>query len=171
MTVLTPPLVVAALVLCIAGVAKLRSPGAAVAALSTLGIRVPRALVRAFAFLELAVGAFVALDPTRVASAVVACLYALFSGLSLALANRRASCGCFGEQDAPASVLQSLLSAVLASVAIAAAIWPPSHGIGWVLGHDLAVAATLFVGIAGAVYASVVAYTDLPSAWTAWSAR
>jgi uncharacterized membrane protein YphA (DoxX/SURF4 family) len=170
-TVWTPPLVVAALVLCVAGVAKLRSPGAAVAALSTLGIRVPRLLIRALAVLELALGAFVALDPVRVASAVVACLYALFAGLSLALASRRANCGCFGEQDAPASVLQSLLSGALALVAIAAAIWPPSHGIGWVLGHDLPLAAALFVGIAGAVYASVVAYTDLPPAWTAWSAR
>ncbi len=170
MTVLTPPFTVAALVLCVAGLAKLRSPRAAADALSALGLRGRTPLVRAFAGLEITVGVTGLVHPARPAAVIVACLYGAFTVLSLRLARRRASCGCFGESDAPASPIQSLLSLILALVALAAAVWTP-HGLSWILSQPVGQAGVLLTGVAGAAYAIVIAYTDLPAAWLAWSLR
>ena len=166
MTALTAPFMVAALVLIVAGVAKLRSPTPAALAISTLGLPANRVAVRAFAACELAIGAVAIVHP-RGAAIAVACLYALFAVVSLELTRRRASCGCFGERDVPASWFGSALSAVLALVALAAAL-AGAHGISWVLAHDPAGAGTLVLGILGAAYATIVAYTDLPLAWASW---
>lgn len=167
---LTAPFLVAALVLCTAAVAKLRSPAVAVRALA--GARLPSraGVVRGFAAAELAVGAWSLAAPSRVGAATVALAYAGFAGLSLVLARRAASCGCFGDTDAPASVAQSLISAILALVSFGAAVWP-AHGLGWVLGRPASVALSLAIGILGAAYATVLVYTELPAAWSAWSAR
>jgi hypothetical protein len=164
---LTAPFAVAALVLCVAGVAKLRSPRGAAQALAVGGFRVPVPAVRVFAAGELALGAWSLLVPGRLNAAVLACTYAGFAGLSALLARRHAACGCFGDHDAPATALQSLLSGMLAAVALLAAIWTP-HGLGWIGGHDTVV---LAIGIAGCAYGIVVAYTELPRAWSAWSPR
>ena len=169
MSALTPPIIVAGLVLCAAGVAKLRSQSPAALAVSTLGLPPSRLGIRILAACEIAVGALAVVDPGR-AAVPVAVLYALVAVVSLELARRRASCGCFGERDVPASWFGSALSAVLALVALAVAI-RGAHGIGWVLGHGIGPALTLMLGILGAAYATVVAYTDLPLAWASWSAR
>jgi hypothetical protein len=87
--------------------------------------------------------------------------------LALLLARRRAACGCFGEDDFPASRAQALLSAVLAVASAAAAVWPP-HGL---LDRPAGQAVVLMIGIAASAYATVLAYTQLPAAWSAWSAR
>src|SRR5262249_15376776 len=117
-----------------------------------------------------ALGVWAAVVPSRAAAAAIAVLYAAFSGLSLVLARRRAACGCFGESDAPASPLQTLLSLALAAIAFAAAVSPP-HGVGRVLGQSAWFAGVMLIAVGGAVYATVAAYTDLPVAWGAWSAR
>ncbi len=158
----------AALVLCVAGVAKLRSPRAAVDALGTLGAAPPVMAVRAFALLELGLGVWCLARPSTASAAAMACVYAGFSGLALVLARRHSPCGCFGAHSEPASAAQSLLSAALSAVAIAAAIWG-SHGVPWLLARPALTAAALIVGLAGAAYATVVAYTELPLAWSAWS--
>ncbi len=100
----------------------------------------------------------------------VALLYAGFCALSLALARRRAACGCFGAGGTPASLGQSLLSAALGVIAVGAAI-APAHGLGWILGAGVAQAGVVMVGIGASAYAVVLAYTQLPRAWAAWSAR
>ncbi len=166
--VLTPPLALAALVLCVAGVTKLRSPGAAADALAGLGFAPPAAIVRAFALLELALGLWCLARPSTGAAAAVGVLYAGFSGLALVLARRRSPCGCFGGHSEPASGAQSLLSGALATVAIAAAVWG-AHGVPWLVGRPAITAAALIVGLAGAAYATVIAYTELPLAWSAWT--
>jgi hypothetical protein len=167
---LTAPFAVAALVLCAAGVAKLRSPAGAVSALSVLGLPARTSLVRVFAAAELAVGAWSFLQPTRVTAAAVAATYAVFAVLSFALARRRTACGCFGDDDAPAWVGQSVLSVALCAVGVAAAVVTP-HGVGWILGGGAAHAATLLLAILASAYAAILAYTLLPQAWTAWSTR
>ena len=48
------------------------------------------------------------------------------------LARRQSACGCFGENDVPASIAQSILSGVLA-VGAAAAAFSGAHGLQWVL--------------------------------------
>jgi hypothetical protein len=98
-------------------------------------------------------------------------LYAGFCGFSLLLARRHAACGCFGEGDAPASAVQSVLSAVLAGVAVVAA-FAGVHGLGWAIGSGAAgPGVVVAVGIAAAAYCTVAVYTELPRAWAAWSGR
>jgi hypothetical protein len=155
---LTVPHAVAAIVLCVAGVAKLRAPRTAATALG-----VPAALIRAFALYELALGAgalgWSALSP------LLALTYLGLAALTLVLGRRAQACGCFGEGDAPASALQSAISALLAVAAVA-----PAHGAGWLLARPPASAVVLVLGIVAAAYAIVVAYAELPPAWRAWSA-
>jgi hypothetical protein len=167
---LTAPFAVTAVVLCAAGLTKLRSPAGAARAVMVVGLPARSWAVRAFAVGEVALGAWSLVRPAPLAAGSVACLYAGFCLLSLVLARRRASCGCFGDGDAPASLMQSLLSAALAAVAVGAAI-APVHGIGWMLGTAPGQAGVLMIGIAASAYAVVVAYTQLPRAWAAWSAR
>jgi hypothetical protein len=167
---LTAPFAVAAAVLCVAGLAKLRAPGGAVRALIVVGLPARAGLIRVLAIGEVAIGALSLWRPSPVLAGAVAILYAGFCLVSVALARRRAACGCFGDGDAPASTVQSVLSAALCLVAIAAAV-APAHGIGWILTGGPGQASALIVGIGGAVYATVVAYTVLPQAWSAWSGQ
>jgi hypothetical protein len=167
---LTAPFAVAAVVLCAAGLAKLRAPNGAVRALMVTGLPARAGFVRALAVGELVIGGLALVRPSPLLAGGVAALYAGFCAVSLALARRHAACGCFGEGDAPASVVQSALSAALCLVAIGAAI-PPAHGIGWILGAGAPQASALVIGIAGAAYATIAAYTELPQALAAWSGR
>jgi hypothetical protein len=169
-TALTAPFAVAALVLCAAGVAKLRSPAGAVSALVVLGLPARAVSVRALAVSEVALGVGSLLQPARATAAAVAGLYAIFAVVSFGLARRRAACGCFGVDDAPAWVGQSVLSAALAAAGLAAVIATP-HGVGWILGSGVAHAAALLLAIVGSAYAAIIVYTQLPRAWPAWSAR
>ena len=152
---LTPAFATAALVLCVAGIAKLRSHS------SMLWILVGSG--------EIALGAWCLLVPGRIASGALACAFAAFSAVASVLARRGASCGCFGEagRDEPASPAQSFLSAALASVALAATL-APAHGVDWVLARPAASAAVIIAGICGSAYAAVLAYTQLPRLWSSW---
>ncbi len=125
--------------------------------------------MRALGALELALGLLSALDPGPIAVGAVACVYGVFAALATALARRQAACGCFGESESPASVAQAILSLALALIALAAAVVALPHGLGWVLGRSPVSAATLLTGIAGAAYGAVLAYTEAPRAWAAWS--
>jgi hypothetical protein len=168
--VLAGPFLIASLALCVAGVAKLRSPRPAAQALAVAGLPGHPLLVRAFAAYELALGAYAALSASTLAAIAVAATYAGFAGLTLVLHRRRASCGCFGTEGAPASPSQSAISAVLAATGAATAIWH-AHGISWIVSRSPATVVALAFGIGGAVFALVVAYSELPAAWSAWSAR
>jgi hypothetical protein len=155
--VLTAPHVVAAIVLCVAGVAKLRSPWTAA---SALGVR--SGVIRAFSIYELALGAGAL--AWSVLSPLLAVTYAGLAVLTLVLARRSESCGCFGAGDAPASAAQSALSFVLALACAG-----PAHGAGWIVGRPLGTAVVLALGVAAAAYGIVVVYSELPPAWRAWS--
>jgi hypothetical protein len=178
--VLTGPLAIAALVLGVAGLAKLRAPHAAARAALVAGLpgarrpvpgfAVARRLVRTFAAVEVAVSLWCLADPGRLAAAALAGMDAGLAGIGFVLARRGATCGCFGADDGPASTAHWLLSGALAAVGAGAAVWTP-HGLPWALIRHPAVAVVLAVGVAGAAYALVVAYRQLGSAWSAWSGR
>jgi hypothetical protein len=155
---LTVPHAVAALVLCAAGAAKLRAPQTAATA---LGVRT--GLVRAFSIYELALGAG-ALAWTGL-SLLLALTYGGLAALTLVLARRAQSCGCFGEGDTPATGLQSLLSLGLALVCVA-----PAHSAGWLVDRSVGSAAVLVLGVVTAAYGIIVAYADVAPAWRAWRA-
>jgi methylamine utilization protein MauE len=161
--VLTAPFTVAALVLCVAAVAKLRSPASAVRGLKAAGLPGREPSVRVLATSELAVGLGGLLLPGAITAVALAGVYAAFSVVALRLARRGSGCGCFGESEAPASIAQSLLSACFAAVALAAVASRP-HEIGWTLARPI----TLLACVASA-YAATLAYTAVPRAWRAWS--
>lgn len=165
--VLTAPLAIAALVLVVAGVAKLRAPAPAARALRELGLPAGSPAIRVFAGVEVALGVWALVSPAGATGIALACCYAVFAALALLLATHRAACGCFGEDDFPASTFQALVSGVLAVACAAAAIWPP-HAV---LDRPAGQVAVLALGIAACAYAAVLAYTLLPAAWSAWSAR
>lgn len=167
---LVGPFLVAAGLLCVSGAAKLRVPDAAVAALRTLGLPAGSRLVRAAAAVELLGGVVAGLTGGRAAALALAVVYAAFATLTALLARRRAACGCFGSDGAPAGMTQLLLSLSLVALAVAASVWAPA-GIGGVLARSPGQAFALLVGVAGCIYALAVAYTELPEAWAAWSGR
>jgi hypothetical protein len=146
--------------------------------------------VRALAAVEIALGVAVMVAPAPAPEAVLAGLYGMFAGAGAVLRRRGAGCGCFGgggsravgvragglgaggsgaggsgAGEAPVSVAQVLLSWALALVCAAGVTWPP-HRLGWALARPV-----LALGIAGCLYAVVLAYTQLPLAWGAWRAR
>jgi Methylamine utilisation protein MauE len=165
--VLTAPLAVAAFVLVVAGVAKLRAPAPAVAALRELGLPAGQSLIRVFAVAEIGLGIWALANPAGLAAIAMGCCYTVFAAVALLLARRRAACGCFGETEFPASRVQALISGLLAAACAAAAVWPPQG----VLDRPVGEAVVLMIGIVASGYATVVAYTLLPAAWSAWSAQ
>jgi hypothetical protein len=164
---LTPQLLVACGVLCVAGVFKLRDPVPAIRVLALLRLPARPAVVRLLAGAELALGGWCAIAADRLATAAVAFVFASFAVLSLRLVRLSASCGCFGDAQEPASLAQVVLSAVLALAALAATM-SGAGGLGWVLQRSGASGVVLLIAISGAVYATVLAYTELPQAWNAW---
>ncbi len=160
---LAPPFLVAALLVCVAGALKLRSPDRAAAALG-----MGRWGVRGLALGEVALGAACALAPTRPLAVALAIVYGLFSLVAVALMRRGVPCGCFGDDDLPVSLAHVIASELLGALALSAALAGP-RGLGWVLDRPAMQAAALLVGIAGALYATVAVYTQLPAAWAVWS--
>lgn len=167
---LNPPFLLAAGVLCFAAVAKLRSPSPAANALRTLGLPAGAGAVRVFAAGELALGVWCAVAPASVNAILMAALYAVFAILSALLARQRQSCGCFGADESPASPGQSLLSAGLGAIALLGAL-APLRSLSWLVAQPPGAAVVIGAGIVAGVYAVVLVYTQLPQAWSAWSAR
>jgi hypothetical protein len=162
---LVPPFLIAALVLCVAGLSKLRAPARAAAALHT-----PAPAVRALALGDVALGVACVVHPTRALAVALAALYALFAAVAVKLRRDRVACGCFGDSDLPVSQAHVLASELLAIVVAAAAFALP-RGLPWVAGQSALTAGVLAVGIASASYATVLVYTAVPRAWGAWSGQ
>lgn len=152
---LAPLFVVAALVLCVAGVMKLRSP---------------TRRMRALGVGEVALGVACAVHPTPPLAVALAVVYTSFAAVAVVLMRRRAACGCFGENDFPVSLAHVIASELLGLLALAAALAGP-RALGWVLGQPAPTAVVLLIAIAGAAYATVLIYTLAPRAFAAWSAE
>jgi hypothetical protein len=167
---LLAPFAVAAVVLCVAAVAKLRAPEQAAAALAAIGLPASVHLIRLFALGEFALGAWGAVAPSRPVAIVMALLYAGFAAVTVVLSRRGASCGCFGVTEVSASSLQATISVALSLVCAWVAV-DGVHGLPWILGRGPLEALVLGLGIATAVFATVVAYTEVPAAWGTWSRR
>ncbi len=165
--VLTAPVLMAAALVCVAAVAKLREPAGAARALIVLGLPARTWAVRSLSAVELAVGVAVLAVPGRAPVAVLAGLYVTFGSAGAALRGRGVACGCFGGSapGEPVSLAHVMLSGALALVCAAGAVWPP-HGLTWTAARPV-----LAIGIIGCTYAAVLAYTQLPVAWGAWRTR
>jgi len=151
---LAPPFIVASLLLCVAGAMKLRSS--------------PRLSMRALGVGEIVLGVACAVHPTRPLAVALAVVYGSFAAVATVLRRRRLACGCFGENDIPVSLAHVIAGELLGTVALAAALAGP-RGLGWLLGQPAPTAVAVLIGVAGAVYATVLIYTLVPRAWVQWS--
>jgi hypothetical protein len=164
---LLPALLTAAGVLAVAGLAKLRSPGAAVAALAAAGIRVRPAATRAVGAVELTLAGACSVAPGRATAAAVCLAYLSFAAFVVLQLRRGggAPCGCFGDEAAPLTRWHLGLDLAAAAIAAAAAALPPS----WADAGGAPARAVTLVGVAGCTYLAHLAYTALPEAWRAAS--
>ena len=123
-------LAVAALVLAVAGAAKVVRPAPTAVALrasglSWIGHRGLVVFVRALALAELVVAGDALVDASAWARVVLAASYVTFAGFVLYALVRRlpiASCGCFGEADTPPTAAHLIVNIGLAAATIVAAV-------------------------------------------------
>ena len=130
--VLAGPFLAAAVLLVVAGGAKVVDPAPLVRALRSLGLphldlQRGRALVRVGAALEVAVGVAALVTGSRLAALAVAGSYAVFTAVvvrGLLRGGVLASCGCFGRADTPPTRTHAVVTAGLAVVALL--VQPPA---------------------------------------------
>lgn len=127
MSPLAGPLFAAALLVALAGAAKVARPAAARVALRTAGLPSSAAAVRSLGVVELALAFGVLAAGGRPGGAAIAVAYVGFAGFAAFLAgrSRRAvPCGCFGSSSTPVGPLHVGVNLALAAVGLAAVAWP-----------------------------------------------
>ncbi len=125
MVSLAGPVAVAALVLAVGGVYKLRDPGPTASMFATLGLPASPVLVRFVGAVEIAAGATAFLVGGPVATGTVAVLFTAFTLITLRLVrlgDAAASCGCFGRLSSRPSLVHVGVDAVAAGVAAVGAV-------------------------------------------------
>jgi hypothetical protein len=162
---LLPAYTVAALLLVIAGCAKLAAPDRAHAALATARIRVPVAAVRALGALEVVSG----VAALAGFASPLAVAYACFLAFSVRLlrAGGAIDCGCFGREGATIGPAHVAFNAAALCVCVLAALL---HGRspGSLLAADPLVAFTTALGVVAATCAAYLLLTAFPRAWRAY---
>ena len=136
---------VAAGLLCVAGVAKALRPGDTALAMTALlpgrqSLRLVRRVVRAGALAEAALGAVAIVFPRPATAALVALSYIAFF-VVVAYARWRggplATCGCFGRPDTPPTALHLVIDLALAAAAAVVAVDAPAQNtLGLQLTHQ-----------------------------------
>jgi hypothetical protein len=121
----------AALLLLVAGAAKLRTPGPAAGMLVGLSprlrpLRRARAVTRAAALVELGAGLALLAGGGRIAAALLAVCYLALTAVAVRLvtAPQAAPCGCFGAADGNAGPAHVVLDVLALAIAVAAVIHP-----------------------------------------------
>lgn len=153
----------AAAVLVLSGVAKVRRPTPMLAPLRRLRLPATRRAARALGVVEVAVGV-AALTTSRVAT--VAALAALWLGLAVAAAllarDGSTDCGCFGEASRPVGPAHLVANAVASLAALASTLDPPP--VPWALPDAPAVATAAYVVLLAAGAGAVSALLTAPPA-------
>lgn len=170
---LLPAFAVAAVLLVIAGAAKIVAPAQAVDSLRAAGASMPAIGVRALGTVEAAIGTAAALEPSAATAIALAVAYLGFCLFLLRLirnGNRNLDCGCFGGSGAQATPAHVALNATALAVCVAAAIDPPASVTSLVEGGTFS-GLTAAVGIAACVYAAYLAFTAWPKAWGAYQSE
>ena len=161
----------AAVLLVLAGAAKLSRPAPGWADL--LGFRARTPVVRLVGASEAATGV-AALFLGGAASWAVGLLYAVFAVVVLrALLAGAGSCGCFGRLDAPPSLIHVVGNLVLAAVSFGAAgaSSPPIPAVVQAMGDSPAAGAALAAVVALLAGLLLVSFTALPEALGARTSR
>jgi methylamine utilization protein MauE len=164
---LEPAFAVIAAVLALAGLAKLRSPRPAAAALFALGLPSSVALVRGIGLAELALGGWCLLAPGPVGAALLAIAYAAFAVVVAGLARSAGPvpCGCFGEGSFVATPAHATIDLLAAALAATFAVVPGDGPLEW-LADPLAGSVAL-AAVACSTWLCFVLFTAPPSIWGA----
>ena len=163
------PFFASAGILVVSGVAKVRSPRPAAAALFAAGFPVADWMVRTLAVAEIALGLTAILRPTPAVAFLVAGTYVLFAvAASMFLLHPRVrSCGCLGDRDVPPSVLHVVMNVAAAAFAAAGALTGVDSlpvvvsALGWA-------APLLVAGSAAVAYLAAAAVSLFPAAFGAY---
>lgn len=152
----------AALLLLVAGLAKVIRPAPTSDLLATFGLPAAHPVAMAIGVVECAVGVTALAVGGPLIAAVVGTIYAVFAVVVVrAMRVGAASCGCFGRVDAPPSWIHVVGNLALAAVSFAALAGDtpievmddqPAGGIGFVV----------LVGVVAGL--SLVAFTSVPAA-------
>jgi len=115
------PVLVAAVLLLVAGAGKVRRPAATVGAIRSVGVRVRRSTVQALGAAEIGLAVAVLTIGGPVPTALVGLSYLGFTGF-LVLALRRggavSSCGCLGRPDTPPTRTHAVVTTALGIAAL-----------------------------------------------------
>ena len=126
MSALAGPVFALAALLGFAGVQKLAWPASTAAALRSAGLPSSALLGRLVGVTEIVVAALALAFGNRLTAALLVVVYGAFTAFSWRLASSgdAASCGCFGQTEAPTTYLHVALNAVATAVGAAAVLWP-----------------------------------------------
>ena len=164
MAVVAGPFIVVVLLLGVAGAFKLYRPVPTTRALAAIRLPSSALAVRAVGAAELVVAAGALVVGGRIFAALVAGCYLVFAAFVAAALRTRAlsSCGCFGVDDTPPTVLHLVMNLCAAGVAGIAA----AGGAGWggmtVPDSSAVVQAVFLFLVAVSAYLAYVALTLLP---------
>jgi hypothetical protein len=168
---IAPPFFLAAALLLLAGALKVVRPRATAQAILDAGLPGSGAVARGLGVAELAAASWAILAPDTGGSLALAFAYLGFAGF-LAYVLRThpdaGSCGCAGTRAVPPSALHLALDLTAVGVAIAYAAAGGPSAVAWIDGLGAA-APFVVAGVALAGWLAVVAVTEAPAAWDAWS--
>ena len=123
---LAGPVFALAALLGFAGVQKLAWPSSTAAALRSAGLPSSELLGRLVGVTEIVVAAIALAYGNRLSALLLALTYAAFTAFSwrLVAGADAASCGCFGQTEAPTTRLHVALNAIATAVCVATVVWP-----------------------------------------------
>ena len=150
MAPLTAPVLVACLLLIVAGALKLRRPVHTVGALRSVGLPASAPAARVLGGFEILLGTATALTGNAVLIALVAAAYAAFTAFvarARATGGALASCGCVGRPDTPPTVTHLLVTGGLAIACAAAAVRAGVAGSDWLTGSPASGRTAVLLGL------------------------
>lgn len=159
---LTAVSAVAALLLIAAGVAKLRDPAATRDALALTRLPDSAAVVRSLGAGEVALGTAALAVGGPVALGALAAAYAAFAVFADRQRRAGSSCGCFGVEEAPLTVMHVLVDGLAAVAAGGAAVLAPTAALR-TLPDEPVLAVTAIVTLVAATWAVRHLLTTLPA--------
>ncbi len=164
------PFFAISLILVLSGALKVVSPESAASALTTLGLPVPDPAVRLLGVGEMALGVTGLVVAGAGVALAVAGAYVAFAVVAELLrrpsrasdgAETVASCGCFGRNDTPPSLLHTGVNVLGAVLGFGAVVWPADDV--WTVLSDQPAAGVPFAALVLlGTYLMFLAFTALP---------
>jgi hypothetical protein len=158
------PFMIAAALLLLGGALKAARPSDTAKALRGVGLPASTSLVRVGGVVEVAIGFYAIIDGGVLAAVLVGASYLAFAAFvarALSLDAPIATCGCFGKEDTPPSVVHIGINVAAVAAAIAVIAQPGVGMADVVRAQPLGAAPFLLLVLVGA-YATFVALTALP---------